>query len=92
MTGHSGEEATQSWVVQHKQGRQWQVNAVCSELPDLQGGVEEEELPTVPHPRHSPEAVVAAQLQALARSDLYSAAQFCCFPPKADASHAHAGT
>eukprot|EP00884_Botryococcus_braunii_P003146 jgi/Botrbrau1/12832/Bobra.0045s0003.1 len=74
ITACTGEEAVLTWSL-IRRGEAWFVASVQRDEDN------EDSLPTAPHPRMSPEGVVLAQLAALQRGDIHSAAQFTMAPP-----------
>jgi hypothetical protein len=67
----TGEEATFVWTLGYTENEKWVVQSIRLDLED---GTKP--LPSTPHPRHTPEAIVAAQLASLNRGDVYDAASF----------------
>lgn len=61
----TGEEAVLLWEL-HRVGGRWLVQSVAGD------GSADQPLPRAPHPRSSPDAVVAAQLRALASGDTWT--------------------
>ena len=82
VVGVTGEESVIAWRLTRRQPPEggW---AVAAATRDGGGDADAGAAARAPHPRLSPEAVVAAIVAALGRSDMASAARFVAVPPGA---------
>ena len=87
ITACSGEESILNWSLKmgiNMEGlERWVIHKISHEIDCSRNALHE--LPVTPHPKHSPEVIISAQLNAFRKKDIFEASSFnACIPTKND--------